>query len=304
MSEYLVVPIQQYEYAEKHRIHNALAFYLALKFQDDKFRLNCSKYKAACLLADINDPRSRKKYLKTLIELNWIGFNPTSGVYHINGTQKIRRIFEFEKRTAVKIFQKDLPEIRTFTFAAILCYRLLVIGKAKKKSASEDKKRAPEKKRGVNKRFASKEVSFDLENNLLDLNADHVGMSVKKMGELYGLSPSTCSELKKKAQDLGYIKYRKVVKHLYSMKKPNYKIRGQFAFGYPELANKLRFTKNYSTGTIYLGVQSYDEFFGLLDIKRLPSKNFKKASNFCASPLFFNDFDGFDLKLLKKNKGR
>ena len=304
MSEYLVVPIQQCEYAEKHGIHNALAFYLALKFQDDKFRLNCPKYKAAYLLADIKDSRSRKKYLNTLIELNWIGYNPTSKVYHVNGTQKIRRFFGFEKRTAVKIFKKDLTEIRTFTFAAILCYRLLVIGKAKKKKASEDKERAPEKKRGVKKRFASKEVIFDLENDLLDLNADHVGMSVKKMGELYDLSPSTCSELKKKVQDLGYIKYRKVVKHLFSMKKPNYSIRNHYAFAFPEIANKLRFTKNYSTGTIHLGVQSYDEIFGNVDIKRLPSKKFKKSANFCASPLFFDVFEGFQMKLLKKNKGR
>ena len=303
MSDYLVVPYQQFEYVEKHALHNALAFYLALKFQGDKFRLNCPKYKEAYRLADLQDARTRKKHLQKLLELNWIGYNPVSGVYHVNGTLKIRQFLCLKNRTGLKIFKKDIQHIRVFTFGSILSYRLLLIDKAQKFKVSKEEKLALKEKRGVKKGFSFGETLIEFDKQSLE--PKHVGMSVAKLGQVFNLSPSTCSELKQKARELGYIKIKKKILNLRRLEKPDYKIRNQIGFAYPEISHRLRFTKCYASGEILLGIQLYDEIFWNLEFKRLSSKEkIKKMGILDPKNSFSKNNDALYLQLLKKSKGK
>jgi hypothetical protein len=104
---------------------------------------------------------------------------------------------------------------------------------------------------------------------------------------------------------LGYIKIKKKILNLRRLEKPDYKIRNQIGFAYPEISHRLRFTKCYASGEILLGIQLYDEIFWNLEFKRLGSKEkIKKMRILDPKNSFSKNNDALYLQLLKKSKGK
>lgn len=279
VADYQVVPIEQVHFVEKKRIHREFVLYISLKMHGSKFRLNDELFTQACALAGIKDKRTVLKYLKVLTELNWIGYNSKSGVYHVNGTLKIRKQYDFKNRWAVRLYQKDLGHIRAFVLASIVNSKLYKIKSARNyhlgKASSTNTGLAPYLGRGANKGPVDREeVGCTLKERLRSLN--YVTLSIEGISKLVPLAKSTISEHKQVMQKLGYLSLKKVIFNVARFDKPNYLAKDQFCKAYPELANRVRFTRNHKMRTYLMGIQMSDEITPLMSFKRLPSVD-KKA---------------------------
>jgi hypothetical protein len=109
------MPVQLTSYLFEKKLCKAFAVYVKLKQHNDKIH--------ACELPHILtiDKRTWQKHLKTLLALNWIGFNPKSNIYHVRGIDVIRNIHSFDSRRAYVMGSQDHHKLQIFLAAVLIC---------------------------------------------------------------------------------------------------------------------------------------------------------------------------------------
>jgi hypothetical protein len=161
------------------KLIKAFSVYLKLKQHNDKIK--------ASELSEIltSDKRTWQKHLKTLLTLNWIGFNPKSNVYHIRGIDTIRRIHDFESRRGYQMTTIDIKRLQIFLAAVLIC------------NAATDQQYFKRIRPGavVKKKGAAKQSPV----------FNYIALSNYKIAKILGCKQTRACVLKNKAKKAGYL---------------------------------------------------------------------------------------------------
>ena len=187
------IPVQLASLILDKKLYKAFAIYLQLKFHNDKIH---GSELASILQAD---KRTYTKHLKTLLELNWIGYNARKDVYHVRGFNYIRTSHELKRRRATLLLTQDIKNIQTFLAASIICSSIMDQEYYKRPGTVT-------KKRGVTKQ--SQAFSY-------------LGLSNYKIAKILGCKQTRARVLKLKAKRLGYINTKKQLQFVSD--DPNYR---------------------------------------------------------------------------------
>lgn len=138
------------------------------------------------------DEKSIKHHLKTLIELNWIGYNYETKCYFIRGFESIRKSYGFKFRSSIEITTENLNDIKDICFTAVI---LSLIKVQKRKQYCAYERRGG---RNTGRPIQPLPSTF--------------AIAVRALSKILNLSCSTIHHLKENAKEKGYIKtYRKII---------------------------------------------------------------------------------------------
>ena len=110
----LSIPIELCSFVLKYRIVNPFHSYLIMKSKCSG-KLKFDKKELSKVLNVSN--KTLDKHLFELRKLNWVGYNPKSGILFIRGFEKIREMHYFKSRLAIVCTETDLKTFRPFLFA-------------------------------------------------------------------------------------------------------------------------------------------------------------------------------------------
>lgn len=257
--DHLNIPIEIIECVFKHNMRKHFRLFLYLKYiSSGKIHRNCTAFRQARKILGIQDKRTFDKYIQALLNQNWIGFNPTSGIYFIRSFDYLRWQHSFHKKRVAQFdFKKDINDLDAFMFGAVVGDRIIRHMNFREYHKREERRIVTDK-RGVARQILPS-----------PFYPDHIGLSVKTMGNLLGMSQTRAYELKVRAEQAGYLicnnKFRVVVR----LESPDKTIKSFIGRGDPELSKKIRFSKRIVDGkkVIYVKEQLYDEVIPMITFK-------------------------------------
>jgi len=257
--DHLNIPIEIIEYVFNRKLRKHFRLFLYLKsISSGKIRSNSIAFRQARKILGIQDKRTIDKNILDLLNEYWIGFNPKSGIYFIRSFDYLMWQHSFRnKRVAQFNFKKDINDLDAFMFGAIVGERIIRHMNFREFHKREERRIVTDK-RGVARQILRS-----------PLFPDYIGLSVKAMGNLFGMSQTRAYELKSKAEQAGYLicnnKFRNVVR----LESPDKTIKSFIGRGDPELSKKIRFSKRMVDGKkgIYVKEQLYDEVIPLISFK-------------------------------------
>lgn len=255
----LQIPLEIIRFVYREKLVKPFAVYVYLKIHSDgKFNNSSALFVQLQLDLRIRDHRTMEKYLMTLKSMNWIGYDSNTGYYYVRGFDFIRRINNFESRTAVTFYAKFFNAFRSFLVGAIIGEQ---INKQRfyKEVAERRKLRAAVKKGHAaiqSKAFSSSSLPY-------------YGLSNKRIAKLLGCNYTRASELKKQAVKDGFIKTRHRFKRLAVLSKRDL-LLGPYLKDVHADSHKIRIARDPSNnGSITAYVQEMDEITPLLKYKTI-----------------------------------
>jgi hypothetical protein len=275
----LLVPSQISAFVYDNKLVKSFSIFLYLKmFAGDKVSATDEIF--AKLRGDLKmiDPKGRtfQKHFQPLLDHNWIGYNSKSGVYHIRSFDYIRAVNGFKKRSATKLFLKDLLQLQVYLVGVLVCNEVykqqFYWEKVKGKS------RAATRKRDVaNQSKAPRHSS----------QPAYYGICNDRIAHLLGCKYTRACVLKQAAADAGYLTNRHRYADIQELEKADYAFRPMFADGKPAVGKKLRFWRQIKDGKKIVKVvqQLHDEI--------IPHMQFKRTAKFSALKVPFSIIKGF-----------
>ncbi|MCU7551797.1 hypothetical protein OCK74_21935 [Chitinophagaceae bacterium LB-8] len=211
----LNVPIELVHLVHDNKLHEALGIYLLLKASCDG-HLFLSVEQRSCIMAalGLKDVRTFKKHLDKLIQLNWVGYNKNSRTYYIRSFKTLRVQSGFHKYlSAVFHVSKDAANITEFIQGVLLCFEI--------------KRRMRGRNSKVAKIAGSSALKKGRALHELKANGDisvYIGLSLEKLGELWGVSKSQADRIKKRVSKLKYIKTKAKYNIIHTSSKPDFSL--------------------------------------------------------------------------------
>lgn len=256
LSTHLTIPMEIIQFSYDNNLKKPLQLFLYLKSVSSGI-INQRQILSSDIKdkTGIRDKRSINKYLSILKDINWIGYNKTTGNYFIRSFSWIRKEYGFGKRSGVIFELEYLSKFRGFVEAAILCSHL--------KRQEFARKAKIRQKAGA---AALKKVSAIQAGSPMEGVSDYVGMSNFRLSRLLGCSMPHANKAKILAEKHGYIITKKKYEKLYELTTPDYRLRSYL----PE-CHKIRFKKRIKKGKAsYLVLrQKHDEISSRLSFKRI-----------------------------------
>jgi hypothetical protein len=244
----LWLPIDLCELAIHHKMAKPLGVYLYLKMHTSgKCHQHSNVFSRLKTDLGIKSNRTLHKYLLSLQEKNWIGFNPLSGYYFIRSYKKLIDAQQ-KKCLACKVEFSDLKDIQTLLTGILLCDNVrrqkFFWEKHKKKGSA-----------ATNKGKIANQLGFSSD------PPKYYGLSNKALGILLGCKQTRACVLKQKAESAGYIKTVNRFKKIKVLAKKDYRIREEIYEQFPGLRGRLHFKrkKENKKWVLYLLQQTQDE---------------------------------------------
>lgn len=126
--------------------------------------------------------RSFNRHIEKLMDLNWVGYNRDSGVYHIRGFAYLQTKYNYKSRTGFWFNIQDMVSFDAIIGAAVIGYLV----------KSQGKKQRMDLKRGRSNQVLCKTPGFFPVSNMA-------------LGKILNISTSTASILKNRAEREGYV---------------------------------------------------------------------------------------------------
>jgi hypothetical protein len=209
----LFVPIQLVQLVHTRKLHKALGIYLLMKASCDGHMVLTPGHRLSIMHAlRLKTVRSFEKHLQKLVELNWVGYDDISRTYYVRSFKSLRKTYSFYQYRAVPFsISKDSATITEFVKAAIICNDIVRRQRARKaKIIKEAGRSACKKERAVQELIALKRIT------------PYCGLSNELMGKLLGVSKSQADRLKKRMEDIGYLKANAKYRQVCQFHKPDY----------------------------------------------------------------------------------
>ncbi len=258
-SEVLHIPIEVMTYVFVKDIRKPFRLFLYLKaVSSGMLHKNSEEFQQAMDILDIKDVRTFRKYIRALLDENWIGYDDKSGIYYMRGFQFIRKQHSFMKRrTALFYIDSDIIDLDAFMFAAIVGDRVIRLKDYREIQKREDGSSAT-KRKGVAKQVLSPSST-----------PEYYGMSVASMGRPLKLSQTRAHELKVRAETAGYLKCKNMFSEVVVLYKPDKNIKSHIGRGDPDLAKKIRIkTRKIGKRKVIIAAeQLHDEVIPLIKYK-------------------------------------
>lgn len=249
---YFNLPVDLLEYSYFNKYEKALAILLYFKSKSDGI-LNERTIDFSDLKKQtrISDRRTFKKYISILIELNWIGYNKKSGNYFIRSFSAIGKTNSFNNKLAVRVFNNDIKNIKSFTEATIISKSIRSQKYATEKSIIKLAGKAALKNGRAVQAFRQQKGY-----------PPHYGLSNERIAQLLKISKSHGNRAKLNAEKNGYLKTNKKEKVITTLPLKDF----YFKFSMSD-NQKIRF-KKLSNGFIKVYKQLHDEIITLIEFCR------------------------------------
>jgi len=257
----LNIPVGVIPYVFKNKLLKSFRLYMYLKYiSSGKIHKDSPEFKAAIDVLGIKDQRTFDRYIEDLLGQNWLGYYPLSGVYLVRSFKFInKQLGNTNRRSVLWYPEADLANFDAFLFAAVVGNMII-----QRRDYLIYKRRMEDKAATDNRGVAKPTISSTFSD-------DYLGISVKRMGDLVGLSQSRAHELKARAEETGYLKCNNKFKEIVTQENPDYLIKKFISRGDPEVGKRVRFLKRKrDSGNSYLVTeQLFDEVIPLQEFKRV-----------------------------------
>jgi len=115
------IPVEMCYYAAANRLIKPLQLYLLLKAHcSGKMRIDRPTLFKLAYKLGYSHPKTVQAHLNKLQELNWIGYNPESGIYFIRGFDPIRQMHQWNRQGAARFNTSDIRQFKGFISAIII----------------------------------------------------------------------------------------------------------------------------------------------------------------------------------------
>lgn len=249
---YFNLPIELLEYSYFKKYEKALALLLYFKSKSDGI-LNVKSIDFNDLKKQtrISDRRTVKKYIKILLKLNWIGYNIKTGNYFLRSFSVIGKFNSFNNKVAVKFYNADIKNIKSFIEAAIISKSIRAQKYATEKSIIKLAGKAALKNGRALQAFRQQK-GYPL----------YYGLSNERIAQLLKISKSHGNRAKLNAEKSGYLKTNKKEKEITTLPLKDF----HFKFSISD-SHKIRF-KKLSNGFIKVYKQLHDEIITFIEFCR------------------------------------
>ncbi|ANE50616.1 hypothetical protein [Flavisolibacter tropicus] len=252
----LLIPIELLEYTAKHQLYKPCLLYIYLKCHSSgKVKSTDPIFQLLRTLPGFEDKRTLTKHLRTLLRLNWIGFNPTTNIYFIRSFETIRKSYGFTSRKSVVFHYNHITDFRPFISGALICAKIYGVKFAYEIARLRRLNTAPNKKDGAKQCY-----SYDRK------APEYYGLSNKGIAQLLYCSPTIACEQKNAAEEADFLLTRGKYKVVLELDRPDQAIRSQLEERYPNLKGRLRFSR--LGDKIQLRQQLHDEIIPQLKLKK------------------------------------
>ena len=234
---YLLIPIELCSYTITNSFYSPFQLYIHLKSScSGKTKLMPNDLKTIAESLGFKSEKTVKNNLNILLQNNWVGFNPKSGMYFIRSFNQVMFQNGFTRRAAAEFDTREIKNLNEFLTAAII--KKLINFKVWKLREAERKKG---RSRQTSRKFP---LFFDIANNYL--------------AKILCISKNKAFRLKENAVETNYRETQKVF--VKTDITPN-QIE-DYLIGYPEVRNKIKVIKK----QVYL--QGIDKMRSFVLIRR------------------------------------
>jgi hypothetical protein len=247
-------------------LHKSFAIFLYLKLlAGDKVSDKAPLWDSLHRDLKMNDPKGRtfRKHFQELLDRNWVGYNPLTGIYHIRSFDYLRAHYGFKKRSATELTLHDIKQIQVYLVGVLISAEInahkYYWEKVKRKP------RAATKKRGVANQSTASLSSQS--------RPPYYGLSNRRIAHHLGCKPTRACVLKKAAAQAGYLTIRHRYKDFKDLAQADYALRPALAQSKPAEAKRLRFWSPTVDGSrgIKVVLQQHDEIIPHLRSRRIRS---------------------------------
>ena len=260
----ILLPVEQTIYAYHNGLIKGLAIYMYLKFHTDgKIRSDSPLLSLLRKDLRLTDNRTFKKHITALIDHNWIGYCPISGMYFIRSTKYIRRQYDFRRRQATVVYPQDLKNFQIFMAAVLIC----------KEITDQVFYWDVVKKRKLNKAAAKWEVAQHSRVSSHSSNRPkYFGLCNKRIAIILKCKQTRACVIKNTAAAMGYLQVKHRYKDLLVLDKPDFNVRSQIYEQFPKAAGRIRCWLQWNKENIKyykFVLQLHDEIISNLKFKRI-----------------------------------
>ena len=298
--KYQQIPTQLADYVIQNDLVKPFQIYMYFKCCCNGFVNKKSEvFSNAKPALKINTNRTFKKHFEKLVELNWVGYNPTTKNYFIRSIDTIRVQLDFTKRQSATFSYKDINKFREFLCAVIVSANIkgqkfyFEVGQKRKTETAgnklvpalqvESSSSTPQNwvpRRQINDKASRKSKSVDVK------IPDYYGMSLLTMGEKIGRSKTTACDLKQAMHKAGFIKVIHHEQVIDTLQNRDFTYRKNFYSAFPELFGRLSFrarkikTKTEAEESENKKTKTVIDVVLIMHDEIIPTISFKKVSKF------------------------
>lgn len=222
----LKVPTEFLQHVNDNRLFIVLGLFLLLKASGDGHIMLNTELKQGIMSALQISLNTFKKHLKTLIGLNWVGVDASTGIYYIRSFNFLRRKYGYTGSVAARFnLSSDACTIKEFVQGALICHdvRRKMHGRNAKIIKSLGRS-ALHKESAIQELVRTGEIT------------KYCGLSNSVIGKILGVSKSQADRIKKKLKKLGYIHTHAQYTHIATFDKPDWVL-----YDYLQVNRRLQF---------------------------------------------------------------
>ncbi len=199
----------------------------------------------------IKDSRSIQKYLKKLMDINWIGYNKKTGNYFIRSYQYLKRSEGLVTRHGIIIDISDLKKLKWQLYTGLITFRINGLKRAQFRFVSLKFGSSALKRHGAVQIF--KELGL----------RSYFGLSNSQLSKLFKCSQSQANRIKIACIKSGFLIANKKFKLISNSSRPDYLLK----YALPQ-SNKIRVTTNRKSGFVFYE-QLTDELIPIVYCKKM-----------------------------------
>jgi hypothetical protein len=254
----------------RRKISKAFQLFIYLKCHSSgKVHQDSDLFESVYRQLGIRDRRTINKYLETLLDLNWIGFNLGSGYYFIRSFDYIRKTHQFKRRTAAIFDYRQIQSLaNAFLPGALICEQIKAQQYYWDVSRRRQVKLATYQLGVANQSLPTSDISLP----------PYYGLSNSRIANILSCKMTRACELKQQAEVAGYLATKEKFEEITSLYKPDFTIRKTILANHPELGKRVRFrTRCINRQTVIQVLrQMHDEIIPGIDFRNI--KRFNRIS--------------------------
>lgn len=261
------IPIELIKFVMRHKLGKVFQLFIYLKcYSSGKVHRDSFQFQSISTVLGIRDKRTINTYINTLLQLNWIGYNPASGYYFIRGFDFIRKTLQIKSRKAAIFDYREVDLLAEgFLSGALICEQIKAQQYYWEVSQRRQAKSATKKLGVANQGFPAPDTP----------RPPFYGLSNQRIAGLLFCKMTRACELKQQAEGAGYLQTKKQFKEIAVLQKPDFRIRGIIRANHPELGKRVRFRcRRVKRQTVIQVVQQlHDEIVPCIEFKNVKRFN-------------------------------
>jgi len=181
------IPVELCFYVLREKLLPTFKIYILLKMTcSGKDRITGFEKEVYSEYCGYNTIRGFENHLRKLTQLNWIGFNRKSKIYHIRGFEFIQKQLKLSSRTGFWFSITDMQSFDGIIYGAVIGYL----------SKSQGKKQRIDPEKGRSNQVLCKSPGF-------------YPISSRALAKILNVSNSTASKMKQRAEEVGSIQIKR-----------------------------------------------------------------------------------------------